>query len=347
MKTRLALALLALWPACAQAQAWATRAACDVQAAAIAPHVLPQEQLAALRIRAAGIPNSEGRFWRIQSPDGAVSHLWASYPSSHPLVLELPPIVESRVSSARLIALDSDFTSSSRAEFESRLSPAPLIRSQPMPLAETGIHSRAAAWIRDRVAGLGLGAAAADWLTVGGLAELLMRHPCEDFSAGVIPVQTQRIQTLGLIGGADILGLEAPEALSAALDTPGQDAAARALLNMLAARVQPQPDAAFRAARLALYREGAIGALMEWEQVLLAQAYGAEQARADLPAARRFLLADRNAAFLKRALPDLRTGGVFLTLGAFHLPGKTGMIELLREEGFTVSRIPLTGEPAG
>jgi hypothetical protein len=117
-------------------------------------------------------------------------------------------------------------------------------------------------------------------------------------------------------------------------------------VNVLAARMQPQPDPAFRAARFALYREGAIGALMEWEQVVLAQAYGAGQARADLSLSRGLLLEQRSEAYLKRVLPDLRTGGVFLSLGAFHLPGETGMIELLRGAGFTVSRIPLTGEPA-
>ncbi len=346
MLIRLALSLLALWPACAQAQSWATRAACSVQAARVAPHVLDETRLTALRSRAAAIPNSEGRFWRIQSPDGAVSHLWGSYASNHPLILALPPIVEDRISAARVIAVDSDFTAPSRAAFERRLSPGLLIRNTPVPLSESGVHPRAAAWARSRIEGLGLGAEAADWLTHGGLAELLMRHPCEDFAAGVIPVQTQRIQTLGLIGGAEVLSLEPPEALSAALDAPEQEEAARAVLNLLAAQVQPQPDAAFRAARFALYQAGAIGTLMEWEHVTLAQAYGAAQARGDLALARGFLLGQRNAAFVKRALPDLRKGGVFLSLEAFHLPGETGMIELLRQNGFTISRIPLTGEPA-
>ena len=41
---------------------------------------------------------------------------------------------------------------------------------------------------------------------------------------------------------------------------------------------------------------------------------------------------------------ELRTGGVFMAIGSYHLPGEAGMIELLRREGFRVTRIPLAGE---
>ena len=306
---RLLPALLALWPACAQAQAWATRAACDAGAAEIAPHVLPEAQLAALRERAAAVPDSDGRFWRVQSPGGAVSHLWGSYPSSHPQILALPQIAEARIAAARLIAVDRDFTAASRAELNRRQFPGQGLQGAPVPLQDRGFHPRAGAWIRSRTEALGLSPAEAARLSPGALAELLMRSPCEDFTAGVLPLQDMRIRVLGQIGGADVLGLEPPEALAAHLDLPENAATARAIHNVLAARMQPQPDPAFRAARFALYREGAIGVLMEWEQVQLARAYGAEQARRDLALSRGYLLAHRNEAFLKRVLPDLREIG--------------------------------------
>ncbi len=341
---RLLPALLALWPACAQAQAWATRAACDVQAAEIQPDILPDQQLAALRASAAEVANGTGRFWRIQSPDGAVSHLWGSYPSAHPLILELPQITETRIRSARLIAVDSDPVAASRAEIERHLPPQPISNAQLVDLGQ--LPTRAQTWINARAAGLGLPDDAAALMSAGALAEMLVRGPCDDFTAGVIPQQSTYIQTLGLASGADRQGLEAANTLAEALDRPDSSATAQAVLTVLAARQQPQTDPGHRAARFALYREGAIATLMEWERVQLAQLYGAERAAQDLKLARKLLLEDRNAAFLKRALPELREGGVFMALGAFHLPGETGMIALLQQAGFSVSRIPLTGEPA-
>ena len=83
----LLFALAMLVPATLQAQAWATRETCEVVSAEIDPQVLPDALLAQLRADVAKIPNPKGRFWRVQSPDGAVSHLWGTVHSNDPLIL--------------------------------------------------------------------------------------------------------------------------------------------------------------------------------------------------------------------------------------------------------------------
>jgi len=44
----------------------------------------------------------------------------------------------------------------------------------------------------------------------------------------------------------------------------------------------------------------------------------------------------RNINMVERLIPLLKKGSVFVAVGAAHLPGKDGIIELLRSKGFTV-----------
>ncbi|MEE4295714.1 MAG: TraB/GumN family protein [Wenzhouxiangella sp.] len=46
---------------------------------------------------------------------------------------------------------------------------------------------------------------------------------------------------------------------------------------------------------------------------------------------------ERNHTMVKRALPWLQEGGLMIAVGALHLPGEQGLVELLRAEGMTVT----------
>ena len=51
------------------------------------------------------------------------------------------------------------------------------------------------------------------------------------------------------------------------------------------------------------------------------------------------LLLGRNATMAKRAEPLLAAGGAFIAVGALHLPGKRGLIELFRAAGYKVANV--------
>lgn len=50
----------------------------------------------------------------------------------------------------------------------------------------------------------------------------------------------------------------------------------------------------------------------------------------------------RNVQWMGRILPAAQAGEVFLAAGALHLPGETGLLNLLAEEGYRITRVPLT-----
>ncbi len=51
------------------------------------------------------------------------------------------------------------------------------------------------------------------------------------------------------------------------------------------------------------------------------------------------LLDNRNAAWIEKLKPILNNGDAFIAVGALHLPGDTGVIELLKKEGYTLKPV--------
>ncbi|MBK3844175.1 TraB/GumN family protein [Paraburkholderia aspalathi] len=56
------------------------------------------------------------------------------------------------------------------------------------------------------------------------------------------------------------------------------------------------------------------------------------------------MVGERNAAWMQTLPPLLDAGGAFVLVGASHLPGRDGLIALLRQRGYTVQLVQL---PAG
>ena len=57
------------------------------------------------------------------------------------------------------------------------------------------------------------------------------------------------------------------------------------------------------------------------------------------PARNARMLDDRNRAWTGTLVPHLERGGVFVAVGALHFAGEHGLIELLRERGFVLTRV--------
>ncbi|TNF19203.1 MAG: TraB/GumN family protein [Rhodobacteraceae bacterium] len=334
-------ALIAAGPVAAQA--WATRAVCDVPAPEVHEGAFAPATEDDLAQAARAMVNARGRFWRLTSPEGAVSHLWGTMHSADRHVLDLPDLLKKRIAEARLVALEIDPVLPSRAAFEAQFERSDWFRrGDELPLAETGIDPRVLDWIRLRTEGLGWGHDAPERLTPGALAELLLSDPCNDFSSGVLPVQDGRIQMLALIAGVPVKPLEDPDRIRRHLDAPGNEGFAVDFLDIYGGYLNPATTRQVRATNIALYLEGRIGMMLAWDRAYMADLFGDGGAR--LARVNRYLLDARNRQFVDRIQGELAQGGVLIAVGSFHLPGRQGMIALLRDRGYSVTRIPLPGE---
>ena len=80
------------------------------------------------------------------------------------------------------------------------------------------------------------------------------------------------------------------------------------------------------------------------DQSYLTGYFGSKQAKALRTTADAYLIAERNKRFLRAMMAYVDKGGALVAVGAFHLPGKDGLIEALRAEGYRVERVPTAGE---
>jgi len=70
----------------------------------------------------------------------------------------------------------------------------------------------------------------------------------------------------------------------------------------------------------------------------LARKYGPKDKRI-VDAFMKKLIDDRNQRMVERMLPRLKEGGAFIAIGALHLPGKNGVLQILKERGYQVTAV--------
>jgi uncharacterized protein YbaP (TraB family) len=87
---------------------------------------------------------------------------------------------------------------------------------------------------------------------------------------------------------------------------------------------------------LQLYVKRQLGATWPLQIALAAKAGVGETSFAGFKKA---IIDERNAKMRDGAVPHLDKGGAFIAVGALHLPGKSGLIELLRAAGYTVTAV--------
>ena len=332
----------------ARAQDWATYEVCFPQTIEVSDAALAPFTLEGLEQAAQAIPNATGKYWRITAPNGAVSHLWGTMHSNHPRVLDLPDLVEADLRAARAVALEVDYTFTSRQAYGRWVRADDILRTDSMPsrFGLLGLPTDVEGWIRDRTAGIGWRRDAPDTLTLAGLAQMILGDPCSDFRAGIYPGQDGRIQMLGTIEGAQVFGLEEPEDFLNKLSDPQNFDLTRAMITVYGAYLNPARTAESTATALALYLRGQMGVWMLLDRGYIMSLYGEDRGRDLLALTSGYLVEERNRKFVSRALMALGQGDVFIAVGGFHLPGETGMIELLRKEGYDVTRVRLPGEAA-
>ncbi|MEM9349794.1 MAG: TraB/GumN family protein [Pseudomonadota bacterium] len=338
----LALALLAL-ASPLNAASWATRDVCDIDTLEIPKGWTTEQDIAEAKERAKSIPNGTGRLWRIEGPGGAVSHLFGTLHSNDPLLLDLPEELESALESARLVATEIDFRLPSRRLYRNDPSETYRWRGARANGADPPFEAELHSWTRLYFVGLGF---KTPWavLTDVGVADLLLADPCNDFNTGVFPIMDNLIALEGVLSGAEFIGLEPPITFFEELSRPERSDELYGLLQIYGAYTQPAVDNRARQATMTLYAQGHIGEMMAHDAIYLEGVFGPERATRFREDGNRYLLEDRNLAWIEKIEAELGLGGVVMAVGAFHLPGETGLVSLLRKRGFTLTRIVAEGE---
>lgn len=329
------------------AQEWATPEVCAVTMPEIEAKLADPVFVKNTNLQSARIPNSVGRLWGITAANGAVSHLWGTIHSSAQPILDLPPEMRDRLDQSRVLAVEADHRYTDRASYQAATTDPHWwqdvsLPPQPVPFVDNA-DPRLSDWVRERAMTTGTDVGWVEYLSPAAILSLLLNDPCENLNAGVIPIQDSLIQTIAHIENILIIGLEESGEFIWPLNQTENRALAAALISTYASYLMPTDDNDPRVTYMALYRSGHLGAMMMADQAFVSETVGPSGAAAHAMTDQ-YLLETRNLAFLDNAGKDLKKGGVFMAVGAFHLPGDTGLVALLRDQGFTVRRVPVEGK---
>jgi hypothetical protein len=144
-------------------------------------------------------------------------------------------------------------------------------------------------------------------------------------------VLDMKIAEIGKARGLEVVGLETiPAQFEALAAVPEQQQ-----LDMLRASLKfaDRTDDLMETL-VQLYLGRKITAAMPFQIALAKEAGVSDQAFAGF---QQKLLVERNEKMSAVAEPLLDAGGVFIAVGALHLPGENGLVALLRQAGYSVS----------
>lgn len=282
--------------------------------------------LSCLTVTAAEIePPKKGLLWRVEGQGLPPSYLFGTMHSSDPEVLALSPAVREAFEASTLVAGE---LLMKELDYAAMLQASLLPQDQTLAdLLPPALHRATLAALQE----LGLPAYLADRMQVWFITLMLAQDPEELVRQQQgIAVLDQWLQEEAERRGKRVAALETlEEQLALFQDWPLSLQVA--MLRTLVA--YPQLRLGSQAALLALYKDGDLASM--WRMFRVSLISVSEEYRALLVGA---LIQRRNHLMDERMQPLLREGGAFIAVGALHLAGEEGLVVLLRQRGWTVTR---------
>lgn len=281
---------------------------------------------------ARGVVNGQGLLWRIERPGAGVSYLFGTMHSSDDEAKQFDDLVLRALARSHVVAIELPGASTRRVASElRRLVANRSFRPGGDTLRLLPPHVRPA--VEARVARAGIPSAVANQLNPWYLALALSRSNC----AAPIPrsdpeTADARIERLAHEQGSEVVALETPIEQVDALASVPDGVALRMLRDAAERNTRPED---IESTISGLYQTRRIGYLLAMRGPAWAGMFDAD-GYADFLSA---FITRRNVTMLQRALPIIGAGDAFLAVGALHLPGPSGLVEMIRGSGFTVTRI--------
>lgn len=291
----------------------------------------PDKYAAALD-RALKVPNAEGLLWRVDRSGMRPSYLFGTVHVSDPRVADLASVVRQKLATARVVATEIPQVDEPRDPWAS---------ARRFNLAATAQGGNSLSFLTDAAARARIENAAVahgvkreevekiqPWL----LWQMLGQPDCEITRRRTGRPIVDRAVALERPRGTFVIGLETIEEHVEVMS--GRNEAAKRMLAAEAFRKKEPVDLletlldAYIQRRVPLFQE-----------VLIELDYYSPDELRDQREFDEVLLDRRNVLMVDRAKPYVNRGEAFIAVGAAHLPGAMGMVELFRKAGYTVTKV--------
>jgi len=277
--------------------------------------------------------NAEGVFWRIDKPGLEPSYLYGTIHSTDESAVALARRATEQIGGAKVVAteLGGPMDAVEKANAGAAMLARALDRDHDT-FADAPQADRVE--IEKLLTAQGYPSEFAHHLKLWFLAMLTAIPQCEAARQALdLPEVDQLVAQSAKASGVKVVGLETIGEQIDAISAMRPQVAA--VLLALVARDPGLNDDVY-ATMLRLYRESRPAEILP-----ISDALGDmnEDERAAEDEFTRLLLVGRNATMAERVAPLLKDGGAFIAVGALHLPGKEGLIERLRADGYMVTKV--------
>lgn len=280
---------------------------------------------------AAKIENGEALLWKIEKSGVPPSYLFGTIHMADTRVTALPEKVRAALSASKTIAVEIADMSDQGMMAAMTKTPELLAYSDgttlPSQLTPDEFEK-----VQKLATKVGMPAEATTVLRPWLISMLLALSDCNraQLDAGKKALDTL-IENDAKAAGARIVGLETAESQLAAMASIPND---KQVLILKAGLAYADRTDDMIETLVQLYLSRKIAATMPF-QLVLAEKIGIAASAYDEFI--KILVTDRNAKMRDGAKPLLDEGGAFIAVGSLHLPGKDGLVALLRDAGYTVT----------
>lgn len=282
---------------------------------------------------AAAAKNSDAILWKVEKDGKPASYLFGTVHLTDERVTNLSPAVKDAINDSKTIALEvSDISQAATSTVIARSAPLVMFTDGRRldGLLSTSEYDTVKQIVGRSGMPVDLAALFKPWI----VTMILSVSDCEraKVQAGD-RVLDMKIAELGKKRGMEVVGLETiSDQLESMAAVPEQQQ-----LDMLRSSLKYADRTNDMMETLVqLYLSRKISAALPFQIALAKQSGIGDEAFAGF---QQKLLYERNEKMRTVVEPLLDKGGVFVAIGALHLPGDRGMVELLRQSGYTVTPI--------
>ena len=287
--------------------------------------------------RASRTTNGDALLWKIEG-NGAPepSYLLGTLHLPDPRVVDLSPKIKGAVKAVSTVALELTGTDDQAAiQKELFANPALMVLQGGKTLWQA-VDEKHHAAVEAALKTLGMSRERAANLQPWLPSMMLALSPCftNRTNAGK-PGVDQTVEKLARAHGKTVIGLET--AIEQFKTLSGLSLETQAIMLADSARTYARIED-INETLVQLYLQRKIGWILPFGQ----QALGVQRSEREQRADREFIekiMSKRNHLMDERAQEHLAKGGLLIAVGALHLPGESGLVNLLRKRGFSVTKV--------
>ena len=278
--------------------------------------------------------NGSGLLWKLEKDGGKPSFLFGTMHMTDPRVTRLTPAAQNAFDASDIVVIETTVVLD-QSRMMAALAAEPELRMFTVATTLSSLLSpQDAAAVAEALDERGIPAASVAKMKPWMLSAMIALPACElARKASGLPVLDVKLAEDAKAAGKRLEGLESAADQLRAMASLPMEFHMKGLVETL--KLGDRADDVIET-MVVLYAREDTG--MFWPLFRAVLPNGGED-EASYAAFEETMITSRNRTMAERAAPVLAEGNAFLAIGALHLPGPGGLIELLRQAGYTVSRV--------